>query len=202
MKYILPWGLILGRILSGPMIIYLARLPHDWVGPAVVVLIWIALIGDILDGIIARHLGVATPLMRRADSIADLLFWISVGTATWFWNPEVYRPHLLWLRLALLLEALTYVVSFLKFGKELAAHAYSGKLLGIAILLGFTTIWWTDNSILAVPVMLFFAYVSHFDRFGIAFFLPRWTPDTPSMFHAWRIKKGLPIRRHKLFHGE
>lgn len=76
MKYILPWGLILSRILSGPMIIYLARLPHDWAGPAVVVLIW------------------------------------------------------------------------------------------------------------------------------IAFFLPRWTSDTPSMFHAWRIKKGLPIRRHKLFHGE
>ena len=119
-----------------PLVIYLAMLPDTWVGPVVVAIIWFALIGDILDGIIARYFGIATPLMRRADSIADLIFWLGVGTAIWLWRPEIFRPHLWWIRIALLMECFTYVVSFLKFGKELAAHAYSGKLLGIGILLG------------------------------------------------------------------
>ena len=86
MKYILPWGLIFSRVLSAPLVIYLARLPDAWVGPVVVAIIWFALIGDILDGIIARYFGIATALMRRADSIADLIFWLGVGTAIWLWR--------------------------------------------------------------------------------------------------------------------
>ena len=202
MKYILPWGLIFSRVLSAPLVIYLARLPDAWVGPVVVAIIWFALIGDILDGIIARYFGIATPLMRRADSIADLIIWLGVGTAIWLWRPEIFRPQLWWIRIALLMECFTYVVSFLKFGKELAAHAYSGKLLGIGILLGFTHLWWTGAPQWTLYMMLILANVSQLDRFGIAFFLPRWTPDTPSTYHAWRIKKGLPIKKHKLFHGE
>ena len=202
MKYILPWGLIFSRVLSAPLVIYLAMLQDSWVGPAVVAIIWFALIGDILDGIIARYFGIATPLMRRADSIADLIFWLGAGTAIWLWRPEIFRPYLWWIRIALLMECFTYVVSFLKFGKELAAHAYSGKLLGIGILLGFTHLWWTGASQWTLYMMLILANVSQLDRFGIAFFLPRWTPDTPSTYHAWRIKKGLPIKKHKLFHGE
>jgi len=202
MKYLLPWGLIVSRVLMAPLIIYLATLSHSWIGPIVVALMWFALIGDILDGIIARQFGIATPLMRRADSIADLIFWIAVGAALWVWRPEVFRPYLFWIRLALLLEALTYALSFVKFRRELAAHAYSGKLLGIGILLGFTNLWWTGSSSWAIGLMLTLAYLSHLDRFGIAFFLPRWTPDTPSMYHAWRIRQGLPIKKHKLFHGD
>ena len=202
MKYILPWGLIFSRVLFAPLVIYLAMLPESWVGPVVVAIIWFALIGDILDGIIARQLGVATPLMRRADSIADLIFWLGVGTAIWLWRPEIFRPHLWWIRIALLMEVLTYVVSFLKFGKELAAHAYSGKLLGIGILLGFTHLWWTGAPQWTLYMMLILANASQLDRFGIAFFLPQWTPDTPSAYHAWRIRQGLPIKKHKLFHGD
>ena len=202
MKYILPWGLIFSRVLSAPLVIYLAMLPDAWVGPVVVGIIWIALIGDILDGIIARYFGIATPLMRRADSIADLIFWLGVGTAIWLWRPEIFRPQLWWIRIALLMECFTYVVSFLKFGKELAAHAYSGKLLGIGILLGFTHLWWTGAPQWTLYMMLILANVSQLDRFGIAFFLPQWTPDTPSTYHAWRIRQGLPIKNHKLFHGE
>ena len=202
MKYLLPWGLIVSRVLSAPLVIFLATLPHAWVGPVVVAILWFALIGDILDGIIARHFGVATPLMRRADSMADLIFWIGVGAALWVWRPEVFRPELWWIRISLVMEALTYVVSFWKFGKELAAHAYSGKLLGIGILLGFTSLWWTGSGGWWLTMMLVLANLSQLDRFGIAFFLPRWTPDTPSTYHAWRIREGLPIKKYKLFHGE
>ena len=202
MKYILPWGLIFSRVLFAPLVIYLAMLPdRGWVRW------WLRssgsrLLGIFLTALLRVYFGIATPLMRRADSIADLIFWLGVGTAIWLWRPEIFRPHLWWIRIALLMECLTYVVSFLKFGKELAAHAYSGKLLGIGILLGFTHLWWTGAPQWTLYMMLILANVSQLDRFGIAFFLPRWTPDTPSTYHAWRIKKGLPIKKHKLFHGE
>jgi len=86
MKYILSRGLIFSRILSAPLVIYLATLLHFWMAPAVVAIIWFVLIGNILD--------------------------------------------------------------------------------------------------------------------GIAFFLPRWTLDTQSTYNARRIRQGLPIKKHKLFHGE
>ena len=143
MKYILPWGLIFSRVLFAPLVIYLAMLPESWVGPVVVAIIWFALIGDILDGIIARLLWHCHTTDAPRRQHCGFIFWLGVGTAIWLWRPEIFRPHLWWIRIALLMECLTYVVSFLKFGKELAAHAYSGKLFGIGILLGFTHLWWT-----------------------------------------------------------
>lgn len=202
MKHLLPWGLIISRVFLAPFVIYLSFNPNPQVGKWMVAILWYALIGDILDGIIARHLGVASPAMRRADSIADLIFWLGVGVAIWNWRPEIFEPQLAWIRLSLCLEVLTYVVSFAKFGKELAAHAYSGKLMGIGILIGATNLWWTGEPSWVLSMMLILANISQLDRFGIAFFLPRWTPDTPSMYHAFRIGKGLPIKKYKLFHGD
>ena len=202
MKYLLPWGLIISRVLLAPFVVYLSYNPDPIIGRWVVAILWYALIGDILDGIIARHFGVATPGMRRADSIADLIFWLGVGVAVWNWRPEIFESQLGWIRLSLGLEALTYIVSFAKFGKELAAHAYSGKLMGIGILLGTTNLWWTGESSWVLSMMLVLANISQLDRFGIAYFLPRWTPDTPSTYHAWRIRNNLPVKKYKLFHGD
>ncbi len=42
-----------------------------------------AFVSDIFDGIIARRLNVATPALRRLDSVADTFFYVACGYAAW-----------------------------------------------------------------------------------------------------------------------
>src|SRR5579883_1741307 len=72
-----PLSLTVFRLLLGPVMIGLAlRMPGS--GAWLVVCLYAAILSDIFDGILARHLKVATPSLRRFDSQTDLLFWLCV----------------------------------------------------------------------------------------------------------------------------
>src|ERR1700761_4270401 len=62
-------------------------------GTALAVLILLATLSDIFDGIAARRLGVSTPALRRADSIVDLVFWLATIAALFFLRPVAMRAN-------------------------------------------------------------------------------------------------------------
>ena len=70
-KQHLPWAMATGRALLGPVLI--AGEACNWSGLALAWLVVTALLSDIFDGILARRYGVATPALRRYDSIADII---------------------------------------------------------------------------------------------------------------------------------
>ena len=66
---LIPLSLTLLRATLAPLLVYLVHYAPDpeWFALCLV----IALLSDIFDGVIARKLDVATPALRRLDSIAD-----------------------------------------------------------------------------------------------------------------------------------
>lgn len=50
-------------------------------------------------------------------------------------------------------------------------------------------------------LVVFFGIVGHIDVYLIIYFLPKWTHDVPSSYHAYLIREGKSIKRHKLFNG-
>ena len=36
---------------------------------------------------------------------------------------------------------------------------------------------------------------------AILIVLKEWTNDVPTVYHSYKLRKGLPIKRHKLFNG-
>jgi CDP-diacylglycerol--glycerol-3-phosphate 3-phosphatidyltransferase len=90
---ILPFLLIYSRILIGFAIaaIAIASLPGAplWI----VVLMSAGLVTDILDGVIARHAGVATRRLRVWDSNADQFFWLVILACIFSQNVSFIKSH-------------------------------------------------------------------------------------------------------------
>jgi CDP-diacylglycerol--glycerol-3-phosphate 3-phosphatidyltransferase len=97
------------------------------------------------------------------------------------------------------MEGLTYVFSFLKFGKETCTHAWLSKLWGITLFVAFSSLLGFNYGGVPLALAIVFGVISHFDVYLIILFLPRWTHDVPSAWHAWQIRSGRTIKKHKLF---
>jgi CDP-diacylglycerol--glycerol-3-phosphate 3-phosphatidyltransferase len=144
----------------------------------------VGFLSDVFDGVIARKLGIATPNLRRFDSIADTLFYLAVTFAVWHLYPQVIAEH--WAALVLLgvLELSRYAFDIAKFRREASYHMWSSKAWGLVLFvacfgllaLGYTGAW------VAAPIYV--GIVADLEGLAISCILPEWKSDVPSIVHA------------------
>lgn len=194
----IPYLLILLRFLSAIAILYLGYFVGEKSRTLIVILMYFGLLTDIFDGIIARKVGISSEKLRRLDSQTDLIFWLSIGFATYWLNPEIIQNH--WKSISLIfgMEALCYIVSFWKFGKETCTHAWLSKLWGLSLLIAFTFLIGFSTANWAFYLCLILGLISHIDVILIILILPKWQFDVPSSYHAWKIRQGKNIKRSVL----
>jgi CDP-diacylglycerol--glycerol-3-phosphate 3-phosphatidyltransferase len=130
----LPFALTTLRLLLGPVALLgaLAGIPR-WIYLPILVT---GTLSDIFDGILARRLGVATPALRRYDSITDVIYYLFVLGALWILCRAVIVQNQLWLALILASEVAAILVCAVKFGKYPATHSYLAKFYGLCLLAG------------------------------------------------------------------
>ena len=197
----LPHLLIAFRLVLGPVMIGITYILTEAGRPLLVMLLLLGLLSDIFDGIIARYHQVSTATLRRMDSQTDLVFWLCAGWCTWMLDPEIISANCYLIILMLLMESLTYVLSIAKFGKETCTHALLSKLWGLSLFVGFTSLIGFGYGGLPLKLAFTLGIISHIDIYLIIIFLPKWTHDVPSAWHAWQIRQGREIRRRRLFNG-
>ena len=194
-----PLLLILFRLVLGPVMIALAYSYGQSVRLTLMFLLLAGILSDIFDGIVARDQGISTATLRRMDSQTDLIFWLCAGWCAWVLSPHIIISNKYAVIMLFVMEWLTYVFSFAKFGKETCTHALLSKLWGITLFAAFTAILGFDYAGVPLALAIIFGIISHLDVYLIILFLPRWTHDVPSSWHAWQIRQGRRIKKHKLF---
>src|SRR3954447_25316696 len=105
-----PLALTASRLVLGPAMLLVAwRVPDPgpWLAGGVVV----GFLTDLFDGILARHLEVATPRLRWLDSQTDLVFWLCVVGCVFVARWAVGAANWGYIATMLVLEAATYAVS-------------------------------------------------------------------------------------------
>lgn len=195
----IPKGLILFRFLLAPVILALAYFIGENSKIIIVVLMYLGLISDIFDGIIARRQNTSTEKLRRLDSQTDMIFWLSIGVSTWILFPELIMSNKIFIYIILMMEAMVYLISFLKFGKETCTHAFLSKMWGISLLIAFTSLIGFNHSGLPFAMAIILGMISHIDRILITLILPKWTHDIPSSYHAYLFRKGVEFKKNKYF---
>lgn len=196
-----PLLLILMRLLLGPIMIWIAYSESKNVRIILVCLIIVGLLSDIFDGIIARNQNISSEKLRRMDSQTDLFFWLCVGWCSWLLNPEIIIENKFSIIIIFIMEAFTYVFSLYKFGKETCTHAILSKIWGLTLLVAFVSIIGFGYGGFSIFLVISFGVIGHLDVYLIIYFLPKWTHDVPSSYHAYLIKKGIPFKRNKWFNG-
>ena len=199
MKKYLPYLLIIFRFLLAPAMIIIAKQWGVSAAGWLVLMIYLGLLSDVFDGIIARNLGVADAKLRRLDSQTDLVFWISVGVTSWVLHPEIIAQYKIPVLILFSTEASCYLVSFLRFKKETCTHAWLSKFFGLCMLAAFTSLIGFGNGGFLFVFALVVGYLSHLDRILITLIIPEWTHDIPSTYHATLLRRGKTFKRYKLF---
>jgi len=186
----IPYILIAIRLLLAPVILFLAYSAGEKARLIILTLMYAGLLTDIFDGIIARKAGVSSEKLRRMDSQTDLIFWLSLGFAAYFLNPGLIKYEWQGILLIFVMEALCYIVSIWKFGKETCTHAFLSKMWGLSLLIAFTYLIGFQQTGWAFYLTVGLGFISHVDVILIVLLLPKWQYDVPSSYHAWRIRNG------------
>ncbi len=201
MKARIPVLLIGSRLVLGLAMIVLSLARVRYYPVLAVTLLTVGLLTDIFDGIIARRLNISTQKLRRLDSTVDQIFFLSAGVATYVQHPGFFTAHAYSLALLLGLEALTYVVSFIKFRKEIATHSIGAKLWTLLLVATLIQVILQGQSTVLFAVCFWAGILTRLEILLIILTLKYWTNDVPTWYHAIRLSKGKEIRRHRMFNG-
>ncbi len=196
-----PIALIVFRFLLAPIILSLSYFIGESSKPIILILMYLGLISDILDGIIARKQNISSEKLRRMDSQTDMIFWLSIGFATWILYPKLISDNSIAIWTILGMEVACYVISIIRFKRETCTHAFLSKLWGITLLIAFTSLIGFNHAGIPFFTAIIMGLISHIDRILITLILPKWTHDIPSAYHAYLIRKGVDFKRNDYLNG-
>lgn len=178
------------RALLAPVVVYLAlRQPVPFAFGACLTA---AFLSDVFDGILARRWGVATPGLRRLDSVADTLFYLAATFAAW----HLHRPALTDRSVSLAglagLEFARYLFDLAKFRREASYHMWSSKLWGLALFAGFFSLLALGSDNAAVSAAVYVGILADLEGLAISVVMRRWQSDVPTLWHALRLRAATP----------
>lgn len=200
MKY-LPITLVYSRLLAGAIFLWVAYQQYPGYQTILISLLIYGLVSDFFDGYIARLLKVSNEHLRRADSTVDQFFWVAVITGTTFTSWNFYTSNWWMILILISLEVLCYMVSFIKFKKEVATHAIASKVWVLTLFACFIDAILNGNSTTIFYICFIVGVITRLEILAILFTLREWTNDVPSIYHARQLRKGKPIKRNKIFNG-
>lgn len=182
-----PAALVVVRAISGPTLLVVAAVGASrWLLAG---LVTVAFVSDVFDGIIARRLGVATELLRRADTIVDTAFYGCAVLALHLRAPSVVRAHVVGLGLIVSLELVRLLVERQRYGRLASYHMWSAKAWGVTLWLGFCEAFLTGQ---AGPFMLAAVVVGVLaDGEGLAasLVLSTWQHDIRTIWQAVQLER-------------
>lgn len=197
----IPVSLIYLRLILGFIVLYLSYIKIEYYNYIAILLISIGILSDIFDGIIARKLNVSNEKLRRMDSNVDQLFFISVVIATYLQCSSFFKENLYWLVILVSFESATYLISYLKFRKEIATHSIGAKIWTLLLFATLVQLILRCNSTILFQFCFWVGILTRIEIMAIILILKKWTNDVPSVFAAIRLRKGKEIRKNKLFNG-
>jgi len=189
------------RAALGPGIIVVSLVwPKGW---ALTACIGLALLSDVLDGVLARRWHIDTENLRRWDTRADTLFYACVLVVALLRYPAAIERR--WLLIAGLLtaEVATHVLAAVKFGRHASYHSVLSKIWGLLLassmiaLLGFGM----DKGNWLLDLSIVWGILCNLQGLAMTLLLPVWQRDVPTLFHAVRLRRQLRCgsRAHRSF---
>ncbi|WP_346292690.1 CDP-alcohol phosphatidyltransferase family protein [Sphaerothrix gracilis] len=182
----IPNLLIIFRFFAAFVLLKMAWDGH--VDGSFTVIFILAVISDIIDGMIARRFGGVTAWLREADSRADLCLYICVALSLWRVYPQIWLAFELPLLALIGSQILHWLASLLKYGRLASYHSYSAKFWGLTLaiatvaLFGFGYAGWTLGLAIVTGIL------HNLEEIVMTLLLPEWSYDVVSLQKAWQLR--------------
>jgi CDP-diacylglycerol--glycerol-3-phosphate 3-phosphatidyltransferase len=173
------------RVACAPL---LAAIAWNGATNVFLVLFALALVSDVLDGVLARRLGQESEFGARLDQWADFALWGSLPIGAWWLWPEIVLREAPYVIIAVVCLLLPTAIAYARYREVPGYHTWSAKLnsvlmgIGVPLLLIFDIAW-------PFRVAALFQLVCAVDELGITYLLAECRHDVPSVFHAARMRR-------------
>ena len=189
----IPWSLVLFRLLLGPALFIVARDPSiagAWMGAMIAA----GFVSDVYDGVLARQWGNASSALRIADSGVDIIFYLGVLAALVERHWPAIHPRLGLLAVVMALETINVLVSFIKFRRMASYHSYAAKFWGFLLAAATVTLLTLDHGEWLLTLALAWGIASELEVLAMSLLLPEWTHDVKTLARAIAIRQKVLAR--------
>ena len=177
---VFPFALTTLRLILGPIALAVAMLNAPrWIYFPILVT---ATLSDIYDGILARRLGVATPALRRYDSITDVIFYLFILAVAWKLNHALLVQNWPWLAGILVSEVAVILFCYTKFGKYPSTHSYLAKCYGLCLLVALIALLVFDAGSWTIISLAVIALIANLEILAIHALMSDPPVDVKSVF--------------------
>ena len=116
------------RIVCAIILLFLA-----WEGyrNAFIVLLFVSLISDAVDGYIARRFNVSSKLGAKLDSLGDMAIYLTVPICAWWLWPQILKQEALFVFIVIAAYIIPLIAGLIKFRKIPSYHTFGAKIAAV-----------------------------------------------------------------------
>jgi phosphatidylglycerophosphate synthase len=176
------------RAACAPVIFVLAC--FGFPGPLLAAVLAAGFLSDVVDGRLARRMGMVTPSLRYADTLVDTVFYIAAAAALAVAVPDAFAGAGVLLVALITIHVSRATFEVTKYGRVASYHMWSAKALGVLLAAAFGYGFATGHPNLILTAALWLGIVNEVEGFAASVILPDWRADVPSIVHALRAAAG------------
>lgn len=182
----LPNAITLLRLAAVPLLVWLA-----WSGarqPFSIVLI-ACLLGDVVDGALARLLRATSAFGAQLDSVADSLLFFTAIAGTLVFHAGDVRAHAVAFALVPAAWLAENGAALVRYGRLSSFHTYLSRASGLAMGLFVVVLFLRglDERLLHLAVVL--VLLATLEEFVLLWRLPEWTADVRGLYWVLRDRR-------------
>ena len=177
--YSIPNILSLLRLALVPVLVGLASAQR---GDIFLVVLAVSLLSDVLDGYLARKLGLVSELGAKLDSWGDILTYAAMILGLHLIWPDIFDKQAEFLFAAMMSFILPTLLAFRKFGAYPSYHTWGEKLAAVLMAPAYYVLILADADSFFRVVILFHLLVAA-EEMAITFILNRPRSNVGSVFY-------------------
>ncbi|MDB2555074.1 CDP-alcohol phosphatidyltransferase family protein [Porticoccaceae bacterium] len=177
--YSIPNILSLLRLVLVPVLVGLASAQR---GDIFLVVLAVSLLSDVLDGYLARKLGLVSELGAKLDSWGDILTYAAMILGLHLIWPDIFDKQAEFLFAAMMSFILPTLLAFRKFGAYPSYHTWGAKLAAVLMAPAYYVLILADADSFFRVVILFHLLVAA-EEMAITFILNRPRSNVGSVFY-------------------
>lgn len=141
-------------------------------------------VSDLIDGRLARRMGMATPSLRYADTLVDTVFYVAAAGALAVTVPGAFEGTGVPLVAFLTIHVSRATFEVTKYGRIASYHMWSAKALGVLLAVSIAAGLVTGHPNVLLTCAIWLGVGNELEGFAASAILPSWRADVPSIAHA------------------
>ena len=148
----------------------------------------VAALTDFFDGFIARVTKSESIYGAILDGYADIALYMAALFCVIFLFPTVLKAYFILLASVVMMQALSWGISYIRFKRITSYHSYTAKAWGIMLFISLSFLFIFKNDIF-FGAMLAIGVISIVEDVAITLVLPFWKSGVTDFTMAWRLSR-------------